>query len=86
MLNSIDEGVLEALWNTATQDFEQIISRSPNTDVISVLEIKDDGERETSVYLPDIDSKGARRLIKCHSTQLPEDRDVKKAAEYFIST
>lgn len=85
MQNSIDCGIFEALWNPIKQNYEQIISRSPNTDVFTILKIKDEGEREISVYITDVDKRGKSRIIKCPLSQFPEDRDIQEAAKYFIS-
>lgn len=85
MQNSIDCGIFEALWNPTTQNYEEITSRSPNSDISSVLVIKNNDERELSFYLSEIDANNNVRLIECPLSQFPEDCDIQEAIRYFIS-
>ena len=83
MLNSIDEGVLEALWSPTKQDYVQILSRPSNSDIISINSFKDNEEIEISAYFTDRDSNGVLKLKKCLSSQILKEIDVLEAARYF---
>ena len=79
----VDCGVFEALWNLERQDYDQIIARSPESDIISINTTLKDNRKDTSLYIIDKDSDGTLKRKKCLSTKIPNDYDVQEASGCF---